>query len=78
VAHHLPTGKQGRIRWTYEGEEGNDEAERLIQIVPNRGPIIPIIPWEEAQQIYDVRSLIEGEAAALAAGAISDDEIFQG
>jgi len=31
VAHHLPTGKQGRIRWTYEGEEGNDEAERLIQ-----------------------------------------------
>lgn len=51
------------------------EAERLIQIVPNRGPIIPIIPWEEAQQIYDVRSLIEGEAAALAAKSISDDEI---
>lgn len=51
------------------------EAERLIQIVPNRGPIIPIIPWQEAQQIYDVRLLIEGEAAALAAKNISDDEI---
>lgn len=51
------------------------EAERLIQIVPNRGPIIPIIPWEEAQQIYDVRLLIEGEAAALAANKISDDDI---
>jgi DNA-binding GntR family transcriptional regulator len=51
------------------------EAEKLIQIVPNRGPIIPVIAWEEAQQIYDVRSLIEGQAAALSAGRISSSDL---
>ena len=28
------------------------EAQRLVAIVPNRGPQIPIITWEEAEQIY--------------------------
>ncbi|MGV6871787.1 GntR family transcriptional regulator [Pseudochelatococcus sp. B33] len=40
------------------------EAERLITIIPNRGPYIPVVPWEEAEQIYRVRALLEGEAAA--------------
>ena len=43
------------------------EAERLIAIVPNRGPLIPIVTWAEAEQIYHVRALLEGEAAALSA-----------
>src|SRR5512138_1076944 len=41
------------------------EAERLIAIVPNRGPQIPIVSWTEAEEIYHVRALLEGEAAAL-------------
>jgi DNA-binding GntR family transcriptional regulator len=41
------------------------EAERLITIVPNKGPMIPILTLEESREIYDVRSLLEGEAAAL-------------
>jgi DNA-binding GntR family transcriptional regulator len=41
------------------------EAERLVVIVPNRGPMIPILTVEMARQIYDVRALLEGEAAAL-------------
>ena len=41
------------------------EAERLIVIVPNKGPHIPILSLEEAKQIYDVRAILEGEAAAL-------------
>ncbi len=41
------------------------EAERLIVIVPNKGPYIPILNLDEAKQIYDVRALLEGEAAAL-------------
>jgi DNA-binding GntR family transcriptional regulator len=53
------------------------EAEKLIEIIPTRGPIIPYMTWEEAQQIYDVRALIEGEAAALAAQNITDDAIDQ-
>jgi DNA-binding GntR family transcriptional regulator len=41
------------------------EAEKLITIVPNKGPVIPILTLAESQEIYDVRSLLEGEAAAL-------------
>jgi len=40
-------------------------AERLVTIVPNRGPLVSQITWEEAREIYDVRALLEGEAVAL-------------
>lgn len=40
------------------------EAERLITITPNRGPSVTEISWEEAQSIYDVRAVLEGEAVA--------------
>jgi DNA-binding GntR family transcriptional regulator len=40
------------------------EAERLIVIVPNKGPSVAKITWEEAEQIYQMRALLEGEAAA--------------
>jgi GntR family transcriptional regulator, trigonelline degradation regulator len=43
------------------------EAEGLIIIVPNRGPQIPVLTWEQAEEIYQVRALLEGEAAALCA-----------
>ncbi|TPG39208.1 GntR family transcriptional regulator [Roseomonas nepalensis] len=43
------------------------EGERLVVITPNRGPSVTELSWEEAVQIYDVRRLLEGEAAALAA-----------
>jgi DNA-binding GntR family transcriptional regulator len=43
------------------------EAERLVTLVPNRGPLVTEISWQEAQQIYHVRALLEGEAAALCA-----------
>lgn len=42
------------------------EAERLVVMIPNRGPQIPILSWQEATEIYQVRALLEGEAAALA------------
>ena len=41
------------------------EAERLITITPNRGPSVTEITWAEAQSIYEVRALPEGEAVAL-------------
>jgi DNA-binding GntR family transcriptional regulator len=43
------------------------EGERLVVITPHRGPSVTELSWEEASQIYDVRALLEGEAAALAA-----------
>ena len=43
------------------------EAERLVSIIPNRGPQIPVLSWHNASEIYRVRMLLEGEVAALAA-----------
>lgn len=41
------------------------EAERLIEIRPNRGPMVAKLCWDEAEQIYDVRELIEREIVRL-------------
>src|SRR5690606_4668487 len=49
------------------------EAERLIEIVPNRGPSIPALSWEEATAIYEVRELLEVEAAGRCALRISPE-----
>lgn len=51
------------------------EAEKLVTIIPNKGPIIPILSIDEAREIYDVRILLEGEAAALAAVKASESAI---
>ena len=37
----------------------------LITTIPNRGPFVAEITWDEAREIYQVRALLEGEAAAL-------------
>lgn len=51
------------------------EGEGLVVIVPNRGPQIPVLTWNEAQEIYQVRALLEGEAAALCAKRAEPDHI---
>lgn len=42
------------------------EAERLVSIIPNRGPQIPVLSRDQAADIYKVRALLEGEAAFIA------------
>lgn len=51
------------------------ESEGLINMVPNRGPQIPVLTWEQAAEIYQVRALLEGEAAALCARRASPAHI---
>lgn len=41
------------------------EAERLVVITPFKGPTVAKIDWAEAEQIYEVRKLLEGHAAYL-------------
>jgi DNA-binding GntR family transcriptional regulator len=53
------------------------EAERLISIIPNRGPQIPVLTWEHATEIYQMRALLEGEAAFIAAKRASADDLKQ-
>ena len=50
-------------------------AEKLVTIVPNRGPSVTKITWEEADAIYKVRALLEGEAAALLATRIQEPDL---
>lgn len=51
------------------------EAERLIEIVPNRGPSIPALSWNEATAIYEVRELLEVEAAGRCASRIPTEQL---
>jgi DNA-binding GntR family transcriptional regulator len=51
------------------------EAEGLVVIIPNRGPQIPVLTWDQAEQIYQVRALLEGEVAALCAKRATPDDI---
>lgn len=39
------------------------EAEGLIEVLPKKGPIVAVLTWEAAEQIYNIRILLEQEAA---------------
>lgn len=43
------------------------EAEGLVEIIPNRGPIVALLNWDQARQIYDIREQLESAAAAACA-----------
>lgn len=40
------------------------ETEGLVESLPNRGPVVARLDWGQARQIYDIRLLLEGSAAA--------------
>ena len=39
------------------------EADGLVEIAPRAGPIVARMDWPQAKQIYDIRLLLEAEAA---------------
>lgn len=43
------------------------EAEGLVEIMPRIGPVVATLDWLRARQIYDIRRLLEAEAAAACA-----------
>jgi DNA-binding GntR family transcriptional regulator len=47
------------------------EAEGLVEIQPRSGPVVARLDWPRARQIYDIRRLLEAEAAA-ACAALAD------
>jgi DNA-binding GntR family transcriptional regulator len=51
------------------------EGERLVVITPNVGPSVAALSWEEAEEIYYVRRLLEAEAASLFARRASPEQI---
>ena len=51
------------------------EQERLIQHERNRGARVRLVPPEEAVEIYEIRSVLEGFAASRAADVASADDV---
>lgn len=41
------------------------EGEKLVHNIPNRGPSVAELTWKQAEDIYHVRALLEGEAVVL-------------
>jgi DNA-binding GntR family transcriptional regulator len=53
------------------------EAEGLVKVLANRGPVVAEITLEEAEHLYEVRAALEGLAGRLFAERASDDAIVQ-
>jgi DNA-binding GntR family transcriptional regulator len=51
-------------------------AEKLVTMAPNKGPSVATITWEDAAQIYEVRAMLEGEAAFLFAARVSKEDLI--
>jgi GntR family transcriptional regulator, trigonelline degradation regulator len=51
------------------------ESEGLVEIVPNRGPIVATMDAASAQDIYELREAIEGKAASLFIERASEAEL---
>lgn len=51
------------------------EAEGLVAMVPNRGPVVRELTREEATDLYRVRAVLEGFAARLFAENATDAEV---
>jgi len=49
------------------------EAEGLVEIIPNRGPIVATLSWDQAKQVYDIRRQLEGAAACACAESQGED-----
>lgn len=50
------------------------EAEGLVETQPRSGPVVATLDWPRARQIYDIRRLLEADAAA-ACAARADAEV---
>ena len=48
------------------------EAEGLVESMPNKGPMVARMDWDQARQIYDIRLLLEQSAAAACAATAGD------
>lgn len=51
------------------------EAEDLVTIIANRGPVVATVSVVEAEQLYDIRAMLEGLAARRFAEVASEKEI---
>lgn len=51
------------------------ETEGLVQSIPQQGPVVATIDAETTRQVYEMRALLEGHAAAACASRSDDDAV---
>lgn len=51
------------------------ETEGLVQSIPQQGPVVATIDAETTRQVYEMRALLEGHAAAACASRGDDDAV---
>src|ERR1700758_4152438 len=51
------------------------ETEGLVDTIPNQGPIVAMLDAETAAEIYEIRALLEGDAA-MACALRADEAVF--
>ncbi|MEN5061897.1 GntR family transcriptional regulator [Luteimonas sp. TWI1416] len=49
------------------------QAEGLVDVLANKGPIVAPLDWSTAHQVYEIRLLLEQSAVAACTGALTDD-----
>ena len=53
------------------------EAEGLVEILPNKGPIVSLLNWDIASQIYEIRLLLEQSAVVDCTKNLTTDKAEQ-
>lgn len=53
------------------------EAERLITIVPNRGPSVAKLGWREIEEIHEVWEMLTAEATGRFADIVTDQDVHR-
>jgi DNA-binding GntR family transcriptional regulator len=53
------------------------EGERLVELVPNRGPSVAKLGWREIEEIHDVWSVLTGEAVRRFAARATPDDLVE-
>ena len=53
------------------------EAEGLVHVIPNKGPVVRELSREEAEDLYQIRAVLEGLAARLFVQHATADQIEQ-
>ena len=53
------------------------ESEGLVEVIPQQGPAVARLDSRQAEQVYEIRGLLEAEAAKAAARAASPSDVAQ-